>query len=95
MSAETCAIHLNNLLAWGHTPLVVEDEGHVIAEAEYYIGADVPPLGTTLDISVLYVHSGFQCRGAGSLLMESMIARGKATDCDHLTVSGGVGSPEF
>ena len=74
MSVETCAIHVNNLLAWGYVPLVVEDEGKVIAETEFYIGRDVPPFGSTLDISVLYVHSDYQRRGAGSLLMEEMIS---------------------
>ena len=95
MSVESCAIHLNNLLAWGHTPLVVENEGKVIAEAETYIGRDIPPFGTTLDISVLYVHSDFQRRGAGSLLMEKMISRGRRSGCEYITVSGGVGSPGF
>ena len=95
MSVESCAIHLNNLLAWGYAPLVVEDEGQVIAETEFYIGRDIPPLGTTLDISVLYVHLDFQRQGAGSLLMEEMIARARNAGCDHITVSGGVGSPEF
>ncbi len=95
MSVESCAIHLTNLLAWGHVPLVVEHEGGVIAQAEFYVGRDVPPFGATLDISVLYVHSDYQRRGVGSLLMEEMIRRGRDSDCDHMTVSGGVGSPAF
>ena len=95
MSVETCAIHLNNLLAWGYVPLVVEDEGKVIAETEFYIGRDIPPFGSTLDISVLYVHSDHQRRGAGSLLMEKMISRGRTSSCDYITVSDGVGSPQF
>ena len=92
MSVESCAIHLNNMLAWGYVPLVVEDEGKVIAEAEFYIGKDVPPLGTTLDISVLYVHSDFQRRGAGSLLVQEMISRAKREKCHYVTVSGGLGA---
>jgi GNAT superfamily N-acetyltransferase len=95
MSVESCAIHLNNLLAWGYAPLVVEDEGRVIAEAEFYMGRDTPPFGATLDISVLYVHSDSQRRGAGSLLMEEMIRRGRDSSCEYMTVSGGVGSPAF
>lgn len=95
MSVESCAIHLNNLLAWGQGPLVVEDGGRVIAETEFTVSRDVPPFGTTLDVSVLYVHSNFQRQGAGTLLMEEMIRRGKRANCDHITVSGGVDSPEF
>jgi len=95
MSVESCAIHLNNMLAWGHVPLVVEDEGKAIAETEFYIGKDIPPLGTTLDISVLYVHSDFQRRGAGSLLVQEMISRAKREKCHYVTVSGGLGAPGF
>jgi len=95
MSVESGAIHLNNMLAWGYVPLVVEDEGKVIAEAEFYIGKDIPPLGTTLDISVLYVHSDFQRRGAGSLLMHEMISRAEREKCRYITVSGGLGAPGF
>ena len=95
MSIESGAIHLNNLLAWGFAPLVVEEKGKVIAETEFYIGKDVPPLGTTLDISLLYVHSDFQRQGAGTLLMQEMISRAKKAKCRHMTVSGGLGAPEF
>jgi len=95
MSPESCAIHLNNLLAWGHAPLVVEEEGRAIAEAEFYIGRDIPPLDTTLDISVIYVHSGSQRRGAGTMLMEEMISRGRSSGCHYVTVSGGLGAPGF
>ena len=97
MAMETCAIHLNNLLAWGYAPLVVEHKGKVIAETEFYVGRDIPPLGTTLDISVLYVHSDHQRRGAGTLLVEEMISRARHKACDHITVSGlgGPGSPGF
>jgi GNAT superfamily N-acetyltransferase len=95
MSVESCAIHLNNLLAWGCAPLVVEDEGKVIAETEYYMGPDVPPLDTTLDISVIFVHSDFQRRGAGTMLMEELIARAKRGHCQYVTVSGGLGAPGF
>jgi GNAT superfamily N-acetyltransferase len=95
MSVESCAIHLKNLLAWGHAPLVVEEGGRVVAETEFYIGPDIPPFDTALDISVLYVHADVQRRGAGSMLMEAMIARARQAGCAYMTVSGGVGSPEF
>lgn len=95
MSVESCAIHLYNLVAWDYAPLVVEDEGRVIAEAEFYIGRDAPPFGATLDISVLYVHPEVQRRSAGSVLMEEMIRRGRDSGCEYVTVSGGVGSPAF
>jgi GNAT superfamily N-acetyltransferase len=95
MGVETCAIHLNNMLAWGYTPLVVEEEATVIAETEFYIGPDVPPLGRTLDISVLYVHTEWQRRGAGSLLMEAMIDRARGAGCDQITVNTGTGSQGF
>jgi GNAT superfamily N-acetyltransferase len=95
MSVETCAIHLNNLLAWGHTPLVVEEGSRVIAETEFYIGPDVPPLGRTLDISVLYVRTEWQRRGAGSLLMEAMIGRAGEAGCDQITVNTGTESQGF
>lgn len=95
MSVETCAIHLNSMLAWGHTPLVVQEGSRVIAETEFYIGPDVPPLGRTLDISVLYVHTEWQRRGAGSLLMEAMIDRARGTGCDQITVNTGTESQGF
>jgi GNAT superfamily N-acetyltransferase len=95
MSVETCAIHLNNMLAWGHTTLVVEEGSRVIAETEFYIGPDVPPLGRTLDISVLYVHTEWQRRGAGSLLMEAMIDRAGEAGCDQITVNTGTESQGF
>ena len=94
MTIETCAIHLNNLLAWNHVPLVVEDRDRVIAEAEFYIGQDIPPFGRTLDVSVLFVHSAFQRQGAGSLLMEEMIRRARKSGCECATVSS-VGAPAF
>jgi ribosomal protein S18 acetylase RimI-like enzyme len=95
MSVEPCAIHVNNMLAWGCTPLVVEEGSRVIAETEFYIGPDVPPLGRTLDISVLYVHTEWQRRGAGSLLMEAMIDRARGAGCDQITVNTGTGSQGF
>ncbi len=95
MSVESGAIHLNNMLAWGHIPLVVEHEGKVIAEAEFYIGQDIEPLGNTLDISLLYVHSDFQRRGAGTLLVKEMISRAEKEKCNYITVSGGLGGPGF
>jgi GNAT superfamily N-acetyltransferase len=94
MSVESCAVHLNNMLAWGHVPLVVEEEGRVIAETEFYIGQDIPPLGITLDISVLYVHADFQRRGAGTLLMQEMISRAERKKCSYITVSR-PGAPGF
>ena len=95
MSVESCAIHLNNMLAWGRAPLVVEDRGMVIAETEYYVGPDVPPLDATLDVSVIFVHSDYQRRGAGTVLMEEMISRAKGSGCRYVTVSGGLGAPGF
>jgi GNAT superfamily N-acetyltransferase len=95
MSVETCAIHLNNVLAWGHTPLVVEEGSRVVAETEFYIGRDVPPFGRTLDISVLYVHAEWQRRSAGSLLMEAMIDRARMAGCDRITVNTGPESQGF
>lgn len=95
MSVESCSIHLNNLLAWGHAPLVVEEGGRAIAEAEFFIGPDISPLDTTLDVSVIYVHSAFQRRGAGTMLMEEMISRGRSSGCRYMTVSGGLGAPSF
>jgi len=95
MSVETCAVHLNNLLTWECAPLVVEDKGRVIAETEFYIGQDIPPLSTTLDISVIFVHSDFQRQGAGTMLMEEMISRAKGSNCSYVTVSGGLGAPGF
>jgi GNAT superfamily N-acetyltransferase len=95
MSVETCAIHLNNMLAWGYTPLVVDEGGRVIAETEFYVGPDVPPLGRTLDISVLYVHAARQRRGAGSMLVEAMIDRAGEAKCDRITVNTGPESQGF
>lgn len=95
MSVESCAIHLNNLLARGCAPLVVEEGGKVIAETEYYVGPDIHPLDATLDVSVIFVHSDFQRRGAGTMLMEEMISRAKGSGCRYVTVSGGLGAPGF
>src|SRR5258708_1274881 len=56
-SIETCAVHLNRLLAGSGVPLVAEFDGHVLAEAEVYESFEPAPLGHHLHIGVLVTHT--------------------------------------
>ncbi|MCC7206692.1 MAG: GNAT family N-acetyltransferase [Anaerolineae bacterium] len=94
MSVETCAVHLNRLLAGSGTPLVAELNGDVRAMAEVYESHEPPPLGHNLEISVIATHRDFQGRGLGTALLDYIAQMGRLTKCERLTVSD-ADTPEF
>lgn len=57
MSVETCAVWLAYLLRYhDEIPLVVEDNGFVLGEAEVSIGYEPAPYGNHININTLAVH---------------------------------------
>ena len=86
MSVETCTIHINNLLLAGHLPLVATVEGSVIAEAEVYFGQEPLPYGLNANISVFYVHKGFQGRGVGQQLLKHAVQLSIRQGCQSITI---------
>jgi len=69
LSLETCAVHLNRLLAGSGFPLVACVDGQVVAEAEVYESFEPPPFGHNLEISVINTHAAHQRRGYGKALI--------------------------
>lgn len=85
MSAELCAIHLNELLLAGQFPLVAEVAGRVVGEAEYLVNREPEPLGAALHLSILYIHREWQGRGVGSALVTAGLALARAHGLPRLT----------
>lgn len=94
LSVETCAVHLNRLLAGAGFPLVAELDGQVAAEAEIYEGFEPPPFGHYLDISVLTAHTNQVRRGLGSALLRYIVEMARLMKCERVTVSHAE-APEF
>src|SRR5690349_20557087 len=71
MSIETCAVHLNRLLAGSGVPLVAEDDqGQVLAEAEVYESFEPAPYGHHLHIGVIVTHADFLRQKLGTALVK-------------------------
>lgn len=87
LSIETCAVHLNRLLAGSGTPLVAEQNGQVLAEAEVYEGYEAVPFGHHLNISVLYTHRASTGQGLGTALLDYIIKMASLMDCTLLSVA--------
>lgn len=85
MSPDLCAIHLNALLLAGHLPIVAQVEGHVVGEAEYFINREPAPFGSSLHLSILYIHKDWQRCGIGGKLLDAGIELARALDCTTLT----------
>jgi GNAT superfamily N-acetyltransferase len=94
MSIETCAVHLNRLLAGAGFPLVAEDGGQVIGMAEVYESHEPAPFGSHLELSVMSTHAGHKGRGVGAALMGYVRNMAKLMKCPKVIVSH-VEAPEF
>lgn len=94
MSVETCAVHLNRLLAGSGIPLVAELDGQVLAETEVYEGYEAMPFGHHLNISVLYTHAAHTRQGLGRALIDYIQQMAKLMGCQAISVTD-VNAPEF
>jgi len=86
VSVETCAIHINYLLAYGQYPLIAELNGKIIGELELYIGEERNILGKCAYIDVLEVHRNYRRRGIGRALVNKAIEIARKHSCDTIAV---------
>jgi GNAT superfamily N-acetyltransferase len=87
MSVETCAVHLNRLLAGSGIPLVAEADGEVLAAAEVYEGFEPPPFGHHLNLAVIVTHARHTRKGLASALLEYIVEMARIMKCERITVS--------
>ncbi|MCS6870065.1 MAG: GNAT family N-acetyltransferase [Anaerolineae bacterium] len=87
MSLETCAVHLNRLLAGSGFPLVACVNGQVVAEAEVYESFEPPPFGHNLEIGVIVTHADHRRRGYGTALVQYILQMARMMRCERLCVS--------
>lgn len=87
MSLETCAVHLNRLLAGAGIPLVAVRDGEVLAEAEVYESFEAPPFGHHLEISIIATHTAYHHQGLGTALVEYICQMARLMKCERVTVS--------
>ncbi|MFQ3534399.1 MAG: GNAT family N-acetyltransferase [Aggregatilineales bacterium] len=87
LSLETCAVHLNRLLAGSGFPLVACVDGQVVAEMEVYESFEPPPFGHNLEISVINTHADHQRRGYGTALIQYGLQMARMMRCERLCVS--------
>jgi GNAT superfamily N-acetyltransferase len=87
MSVESCAVHLNRLLAGSGMPLVAELDGKVLAEAEVYESFEPAPFGHHLNIAVLYTHSAHIGRGLGTALVQYIVEMARLMKCERITAT--------
>jgi GNAT superfamily N-acetyltransferase len=87
LSLETCAVHLNRLLAGSGFPLVACVDGQVVAEAEVYESFEPPPFGHNLEISVINTHIAHQRRGYGKALIAYILQMARMMRCERVCVS--------
>jgi len=86
MSVETCAIHLNYILASEQYPLVAELNGRIVGELELYVGEERGKLGKTAFIDIIVVHKNFRRRGIGKALINEARRIAIEEGCDTLSV---------
>ncbi len=91
MSVETCAVHLNRLLAGSGVPLVAEIEGEVLAEAEVYESFEPAPFGHHLNLAVIMTHKAHTRKGLASALLNYIVEMARLMKCERITVSHGDG----
>ncbi len=87
MSIETCAVHLNRLLAGSGIPLVAVQDGEVLAEAEVYENFEAPPFGHHLEIAIIATHARHHRQGLGTALVEYICQMARLMKCERVTVS--------
>jgi GNAT superfamily N-acetyltransferase len=86
MNIETCAIHLNRLLAGSGTPLVAERDSIVLACAEAYESFEPPPFGHHLHLSMIMTHADHVRQGGGRALLNYLTEMARLMKCERITV---------
>lgn len=87
LSIESCAVHLNHLLAGVGFPLVAELDGQVLAEAEVYESFEPRPFGHHLDLALIATHTEATHQGLGTALIKYIIEMARLMKCERVTVS--------
>jgi len=87
LGIETCAIHLNRLLAGSGVPLVAELDGEVLAAAEVYEGFEPPPFGHHLNLAVIVTHAKHLRKGLATALLNYIVEMARLMKCERITVS--------
>lgn len=95
MSPDLCAAHLDALLRQGHMPLIAEVEGVIVGEAEYFVNREPSPFGSSLHLSVLYVHKDWQRHGIGKQLIDAGVAEARKLVISTLTTQPEEEAAEF
>lgn len=86
LSIETCAVHLNRLLASSAVPLVVEEEGRLLGYAEVYESWEPSPFGHHLHIGVFEMQADVPA--AEDALIRYVIQMAQIMKCERLTIGG-------
>lgn len=94
MDEALCRAHLEHMSGPARIALVAGFDGVVLAEAEAYFGVEPPPVGSCLNLSVLFTRRGYAGKGLGSALMLALIEAARGRGCHSLTVSS-VSAPSF
>ena len=90
-----CREHVKWMISLGTPPIVAEVDGSVAAEMEIWWGSDMPELGTTLDISMLFVHRDHQHQGIGRALVEQAVEVARQKHCGFTTVWAATTAADF
>jgi GNAT superfamily N-acetyltransferase len=94
MDDELCRAHLEHMSAPTRVSLVAEMDDALLAEAEAYFGQEPPPIGTCLNLAVIFTRRGFAGKGLGSALMRALLDLARSRSCSSLTVSS-MSAPDF
>jgi GNAT superfamily N-acetyltransferase len=87
MSAETCAVHLNNLLLKRQLPIVALVGESLVGEMELFTGNEGEQYGRNLHIGLLYVMKGRTGQGIGKALVDEAFKLAAGQGCDTVTVA--------
>ncbi|MEP7287224.1 MAG: GNAT family N-acetyltransferase [Chloroflexota bacterium] len=86
-SIETCAVHLNRLLAGSGVPLVAEIDGQVLAEAEVYESFEPAPFGHNLHIAGITTHASHTSDDLAVALLAYITEMARLMKCDRITAA--------
>src|SRR2546423_11408925 len=92
MSVETGAVHLNRLLAGSGVPLVAEDDGRVLAEAEVYESFEPAPFGHHLHIGLIISHADQPSAEARAALVKYIVDMARLMKCERVTAGADQGT---
>src|SRR5215207_8880739 len=74
LSLETCAVWMAHLLQKNEgIPLVAEQDGAVVGQAEVFIGQEPEPFGHHINISTIAVHRECHQQGIGTALVKYIL----------------------